>query len=108
MVKLTVLYPQHTDSHFDMRYYLDSHIPMVKERLTPLGLVRVDVEEGMASGAPDSQTLYSMIGRLNFNSLEELHNALEAYGEELIRDMSNFTDVQPQMQISQELISTLC
>ncbi|WP_345264564.1 EthD family reductase [Nibrella viscosa] len=108
MVKLTVLYPQNTNSHFDMRYYLDKHIPMVKERLAPLGLVRVEVEEGMAGVTPDSPTTYSMIGRLNFNSLEELHIALEVYGEEFIRDMSNFTDVQPQMQISQELISTPC
>ena len=103
MISLTVLYPKTADSHFDMDYYLHTHTSLVRERLTPAGLIGIDLEAGLAGGAPDSPPAYAMIGRLNFASLDELQNALSAHGPELLGDIPNFTDVQPLMQISQSV-----
>ncbi len=103
MICLTVLYPKTADSQFDMDYYLNTHTPLVRERLTPLGLTGVDLESGMAGAAPDSPPAYVMICRLNFSSPDELQTALNAHGPELTGDIPNFTDVQPLMQISQLL-----
>ena len=101
MICLTVLYPKTADSRFDMDYYLNTHTPLVRERLTPLGLMGIDLEAGVAGGAPDSPPAYTMIGRLNFASPDELQNAFATHGPELTGDIPNFTDVQPIMQISQ-------
>ena len=102
MISLTVLYPKTADSHFDMDYYLNTHTPLVKERLTSIGLISVDLRAGLAGGAgPDSPPDYAMICNLNFGGIEELQNAMAAHGLELTGDIPNFTNVQPTMQISQ-------
>lgn len=100
MILLTALYPKTADSRFDMDYYLNQHTPLVQERLTPMGLTGIDLEEGLAGGAPDSPAAYVLIGRLKFNTIEELQTALTVHGPELMGDIPNFTDVQPLMQIS--------
>jgi uncharacterized protein (TIGR02118 family) len=37
-VTLVILYPKQSDSTFDMKYYLASHIPLVQDRWSSLGL----------------------------------------------------------------------
>jgi uncharacterized protein (TIGR02118 family) len=101
MISLTVLYPKTADSHFDLEYYLNTHTPLVKERLTPVGLTGVDLRVGMAGTAPDSPPTYAMICNLNFSSVEEIQNAFVTGGAEIMGDIPNFTNVQPLMQISQ-------
>ncbi|WP_373512450.1 EthD family reductase [Persicitalea sp.] len=101
MISLTVLYPKTADSQFDADYYFDRHLPLVRERLTSLGLTGIDAEQGLAGAAPDSPPMYAAIARLHFGSVEELQNALAVHGPELIGDIPNFTDAQPLMQVSQ-------
>ena len=103
MISLTALYLKTADSWFDMDYYVNTHTPLVRERLTPAGLVSIDLEAGLAGGTADSPPAYAMIGRLNFASLDELQNALSNHGPELMGDIPNFTNVQPLMQISQSV-----
>ncbi len=101
MFSLTVLYPKTASSQFDMAYYLDKHTPLVKARLTSMGLVNVDMREGLAGGAPDSLPTYAMITNLTFNTIEELQNGMAMHGAELLGDIPNFTDVEPLTQVSQ-------
>ncbi|RYF62589.1 MAG: EthD family reductase [Cytophagaceae bacterium] len=101
MVALTVFYPKTADSHFDMAYYLATHTPLVKDRLTHHGLVRVDMLEGMAGGAPDSPPTYAMITSLVFNTVDELQSGMGTHGAELLGDIPNFTDVTPHTQVNQ-------
>ncbi|MBC8155390.1 MAG: EthD family reductase [Bacteroidetes bacterium] len=103
MICLTVLYPKTADSRFDMGYYLDAHTPLVRERLTPIGLTGIDLETGLAGGAPGSPPTYTMIARLRFASPDALQHALAIHGPELLGDIPNFTDGQPIMQVSQLL-----
>lgn len=101
MITLTALYPYQADSRFDLAYYLNTHTPLVRERLTPMGLTDIEVEQGLAGGIPDSPPTYTLIGRLRFNTLEQFQAAMGAHSAELMGDIPNFTDVQPVMQISQ-------
>lgn len=103
MFSVTVLYPKTDTSRFDMDYYLNHHTPLVRERLTPVGLTGIDLKEGIAGGAPGTTQAYTMIMQLNFGSLDELQTALATHGPELIGDIPNFTDVLPQMQISRSV-----
>ncbi|MFD2934397.1 EthD family reductase [Spirosoma flavum] len=102
MIRLTVLYPKTDSSQFDLTYYLDKHIPLLKERLTPYGLVGVDMQEGLA-GAADAQPLYAMITGLAFNTADELDRGMTTHGAELLGDIPNFTGVQPITQVCRVL-----
>lgn len=102
MIKLSVLYPRSSESTFDMDYFMKVHVPLVKERLTPLGLQHIDVEEGLAGPTPDVPPAYALIGSLNFETLDQLQQALNEHSAELIADIPNFTNVQPIMQVSQD------
>ena len=103
MFSATVLYPKTAESHFDLAYYLDSHTPLVREVLTPEGLLSVDLRTGLAGAAPDTLPAYAMICNLNFGTLEEIQNALAKHGPELLADIPNFTDVVPEIQISESV-----
>lgn len=103
MIRLTVLYPKTADSHFDKAYYLDKHIPLVKERLTHHGLTAVDMQEGLFSGAPGTPPPYAMITGLVFNTVDEMGDGMGTHGPELLGDIPNFTNVEPQTQVCQVL-----
>lgn len=96
MIALTVLYPKAADSHFDLPYYLNTHIPLVKERLTSMGLTNVIMQEAVEPNAP-----FAMITSLVFSTGDELGAGMGAHGPELMGDIPNFTNVTPQTQVCQ-------
>ena len=101
MICLTVLYPKTADSHFDLAYYLDTHVPLVKARLTPHGLTAVNMQQGLFSGAPGTPPLYAMITGLVFNTVEEMSDGMGTHGPELLGDIPNFTNAAVQTQVCQ-------
>lgn len=100
MIRVTVLYPKTSDSTFDMDYYLNKHTPMVIDRLMPLGMVRLEVDEGLGGLGPDQPPAYIAIAYLIFGNIEALQNGLAAHGAEIMGDIANYTNVQPQIQIN--------
>jgi uncharacterized protein (TIGR02118 family) len=100
MIRLTALWPKTSDSHFDMDYYLSKHVPMTKARLEGLGFpVEAGVDEGLAGFPPGEPAPYAAIGYLLFENMEDLQKGLATHGAEMIADIPNFTNVQPQIQI---------
>src|SRR6266446_8535944 len=51
MVKISVLYPHKDRSPFNMNYYLNNHIPMVRQKLGA-ACKGMAVEQGLAGGMP--------------------------------------------------------
>ena len=105
MIRVSVLYPKTSNSHFDMDYYLSKHIPLVRERLKDMGLARVEVDEGLGSISPNEQAPFAAIGHMIFETMEDLQRGLAAHAQELMGDIPNFTDVRPQMQVSRIVIA---
>jgi uncharacterized protein (TIGR02118 family) len=102
MITVTVIYPKITDSWFDFKYYLEEHIPMVKSRLANEGLEEVKLLKGTAAlmgGSPD----FHLIAELRFTSQHQLQTALPKHGPEILADISRFTNVQPHLQINEDL-----
>ena len=99
MIRLTALYPNTKGGWFDMDYYLKKHVPFVKERIASFG-ARLELEEGMAGALPESPSAYVVIGSVTYKSMEDLQNVLTMYGEEIMADIPNYTNLQPIMQIS--------
>lgn len=100
MIKVSVMYPQSDSTRFDMDYYCNSHIPMVREKLgTPCK--NVAVEGGLGGGAPDSPPVYVAMGHLYFDSVEDFQSAFGPHAETIMCDIPNYTNVEPVIQISQ-------
>ena len=55
-VTIVLLYPQRSDSTFDMKYYLASHMPLVQDRWSPLGLQNWTVLQFEGDGPYHVQT----------------------------------------------------
>ncbi len=101
MIRISVLYPATEGAKFDHAYYAQKHMPLVKQRLGSLGLVRTEIDKGLAGGAPDAPAPFVSIGHVYFNSLADFQKAMAAHGAELMADVPNYTDIQPVIQISE-------
>ncbi len=95
MIRVSVLYAR--PGKFDFDYYAKEHMQLVHKLLDPFGLVKSEVDKGMES-AP-----YIAVGHLIFNSLEDMESGLQAHDPKLAADLGNFTDIQPQFQVSEIL-----
>lgn len=100
MIKVSVLYPNEEGKSFDMGYYCDKHIPMVKEKLGA-ACKSVAVEQGMAGGQPGSPPTYIAMGHLYFDSVEAFQAAFGPHAKEIMGDIPNYTKIQPTIQISE-------
>lgn len=100
MIKVSVFYPNKEGSKFDIDYYCNSHIPMVKEKLGT-ALKGVAVEHGLGGGEPGSPAIYAAMGHLLFDSVEAFQSAFGPHAKAIMGDIPNYTDVQPTIQISE-------
>lgn len=103
MFKITVLYPKSEGDNFDLDYYVNTHTPLLKSLWEPEGLIKVEIEQGVAGGAPGTDAAFVIICGIFFPDLETLQNAMDKNGMDLISDIPNFTGVIPELQISQVL-----
>jgi uncharacterized protein (TIGR02118 family) len=102
MIVVSVMYPGGSEGTFDEAYYLQTHIPLVKERWSALGLTNVQLLRG--AGTPDgSPPPYRVMALLTFRSLADFQSAGKAHGREIFADIPKFTNVQPVVQINESL-----
>ena len=102
MIRVTVLYPA-SATRFDYDYYLNKHTPMLLDLWKPHGLVKVELDKGVSGLAPGSAPGYLTVATLTMQSVEALQAAMAASGAQLLGDIPNFTDAQPEVQINEIL-----
>ena len=100
MIKVSVLYPGSAGSKFDMTYYLNSHIPMVRQKLGAT-VKGVSVEQGLAGVQPGSPPAYLAMGHLLFDSVAAFQESFGPHAEAILGDIPNYTNTQPTIQISE-------
>ena len=103
MVVVSVYYPLAGGKKFDLDYYLDSHVPWVKELLEPMGMREIRIHQGVAP-APGAEPEFGYIADLYFDSMDEMNAALAEHGPKTQADIPNFTDCTPIIQISNVLV----
>jgi uncharacterized protein (TIGR02118 family) len=101
MIRISVMYPNENGKRFDWDYYTNKHIPAAKQ-LTPLGLIRIEVEKGIGSAQPGAMAPYVAMAHLYFNTMEDMLRCQSQSGDSMA-DIPNFTDIQPQIQIGEIL-----
>ena len=100
MITVSVMYPKTDSSTFDMDYYLQKHMKLVHQRWDPMGLRNARVLSGQ-KGPDGAEPPFAVMAILDFESLEAFGKAAGEHGPELFGDIPNFTNVQPQLQISE-------
>ncbi len=100
MIKVSVMYPNNQGSPFDMAYYCQTHMPLVRQRLGT-ALKGVAVDQGIGGEEPGSPAPYLAMGHLLFESMEAFQASFASHGEEFAADVPNYTNTQPIIQISE-------
>lgn len=100
MIRVSICYPKTDESHFDMAYYLATHMPLCRDRLAAYGLTDISVDKVIANGTPGAAPVYAAIGYLTLESLEGFQTGMKAHAREILGDIPNFTNVEPVVSIS--------
>ena len=100
MIKVSVMYPNSTEAEFDIEYYCNTHFPMVGELLGE-SLKGGSAESGLAGGNPGELAPFIAMGHMVFESVDAFQNAFGPHAEKIMADIPNFTNTQPQIQISE-------
>jgi len=104
MIKVSVLYPYTDGCRFDVAYYCNRHMPMVKERLGD-ACQGIAVDHGISGEAAGSAPYFIAMAHLFFDTVEAFQSAFGPHGPEIMNDIPNYTDVAPVIQISEVLIN---
>lgn len=96
MIRVSVLYPNEKGKRFDLDYYVHKHMALVHQRLDSAGMVKAEVDKAADPNAP-----FIGIGHLYFKSMEDFQTGFFAHAADFTADIPNFTDITPQVQISE-------
>lgn len=98
MIRVSVLYPREPGKKFDLDYYVNKHMALVHQKMDSAGLVKAEVDK-----AADENTPFIAAGHLYFKSMEDFQNGFFPHAADFGADMPNYTDIAPQLQISEIL-----
>ena len=88
MIRVSVIYANEPGKKFDHDYYKNRHMRLVSERLKDAGLIRYEVDKGIAGGAPGAPAPFIGVGHLY--KLAKIHNrdaiAHVAHRAQIMRD----------------------
>ena len=100
MVRVSVMYEQKEGKKFDEDYFFNNHLPLVRKKLEPLGMISVEVDRGLSGGGGDPAP-YLFIAHMVFETFEKFQSAFGQVREELASDVAKYTDLKPRIQISE-------
>lgn len=100
MIRITVSYPAREGARFDHAYYQQQHAVLIREKLGAHGLRRLEIDQALSDGAGRAAPIVAAAHML-FDDLDAFKAAMAAGGKTLAADIANYTDLQPQVLISQ-------
>jgi len=106
MKKISILYPNTKSARFDMRYYVETHMPLAIDLLSVHPCFRgVSVERGLGGAEPGTDVAFVAMCHFLFDSIEDFLAAFMPHAARLQGDMPNYTDIKPVIQVNEVLIS---
>jgi uncharacterized protein (TIGR02118 family) len=103
MIKVSVMYPNGPDAHFDAAYYRDKHMPMVKQLMGD-HCKSYAVDHAIAGGQDASNAPYIAMGHLFCESVEAFQAGFGPHTKEIMADVPNYTNQKPIIQMSEVLV----
>jgi len=104
MIKVSVFYPNKPGAKFDFDYYTAKHLPLVRDKLGA-ACKGIAADRGLAGGAPGAPAPYVAIAHLYFESVDAFNAAFGPVSGEILGDIPNYTDLSPDLQISDVLMN---
>ena len=99
MIKVSVFYPHKEGARFDMAYYLNTHIPMVAQKLGA-AVKSASVEHGLGGISPASAPAFVVMAHFGFDSMDAFQAAFGPHAAVIMADIPNYTSIEPLIQIS--------
>ena len=88
-----IYYPHEEGCTFDMDYYINHHLPHIKEKLP--GVVTGITASAGISGFPGQPPRYKAMGCIHFScSIEEFLKAYMPYAKEFAEDSYKYTNIK--------------
>jgi uncharacterized protein (TIGR02118 family) len=103
MIKVSVMYPNTPGARFDHDYYRDKHMSLIKSEMGA-ALKYYTVEKGLTGKVPDAPAAFVGMCHLLCDSVEAYRSSFGPYSEEIARDIRNYTDLTPVIQISEVVV----
>lgn len=103
MIKVSVLYPNNLDAHFDHVYYREKHLPLIERRMGA-GLKYYTIDKGLSGGAPNIRATYVAACHLLCDSVVAYQASFGPHAREITGDIANFTDINPIVQVSEVVV----
>lgn len=100
MIRVHVQYPRTEGARFDMDYYCNKHMALVKERCGD-ALKGMTVEEGISGGMGGKPSANVAAGIMTFDSLDAFQAAMGPHMPEIMGDIPNYTDITPVLEITE-------
>lgn len=98
--KISILYPDGDDKHFNMDYYSTKHMPMVAS-LFGDKLKGYAIDSGFSGRTPQDPATYLAVGYFYFEQLSDYQEAFAPNAEKIRGDIPNYTNIVPVVQVSQ-------
>jgi len=103
MIKISVMYPNTPGAKFDHDYYRDKHMPLLEARMGA-SCKFYTIDRGLGGIAPGSAPTYVAMCHIYCDSIEAYVAGASPHQEELQRDIANYTDQTPVIQISEVVV----
>jgi uncharacterized protein (TIGR02118 family) len=100
MIHITATYPNSDGVQFDHEYYRDKHFGLLRARFGD-ALKRAEVDQALSGVQPDVKPSWIVKGHLFFDSVEAFQAAIAPHMAEILGDIPNFTNVEPEIVISE-------
>jgi uncharacterized protein (TIGR02118 family) len=100
MIKVSVLFPRREGMKFNIKYYGETHLPMLRQKLGD-ACKGVVVDRGVRGSAPDVPAPFVVVTNLMFENLETFQGAFRPNRTDILADIQNFSNVQPLIQVSE-------
>jgi uncharacterized protein (TIGR02118 family) len=103
MIKVSVLYPYSEGKKFDLEYYSNNHLSLLKDSLGA-ALKSFSIESGLGGLLPGSPAPFVAIINMYFDTLQSFQQSFGPNVNALMADLPNFTDIEPVAQISEVVL----
>ena len=86
MIRVLIQYPVDTNARFDLAYYRDEHVPLVRRAMTALGMVKGEWDEVLTHAASGGPAKYHVISVQYWESLQSMERAYASPDAQVVRD----------------------
>jgi len=100
MIKVSILYRNSPGSHFDVDYYLNTHMPLAIGLLGS-AVKAVSVEIGVFGESPDQPPPFVAICSFTCETAQAFTDAFLPHAEVLQGDIPKYTNIAPVIQVSE-------